>query len=468
MSGEILIPPNPARVSSDLTKRYDVPGPRYTSYPTAPHFTEDVDRLELTRRWKESNQGENPAGLSFYIHIPFCQSRCWFCGCFTQISKDPAAANPYLEALQRESESISRILDPGRPVRQLSIGGGTPNFLTPDRFRRMMLDLRSVWTFTPSAEMSVELDPRTVTDEHVDVLVEQGFNRYSMGVQDFNPQVLETIHRPQSREITERLVARLRSKGHEAINFDLIYGLPGQSVETMQDTARTTVELKPSRIALYSYAHVPWMKSHQKVLERGDLPEGEEKLALFAKAWDIFIEAGYVPVGMDHFARPEDELVQALQSHSLHRNFMGYTTRRGLDLVAFGVSGISSVANTYAQNGKDMEAYHLAMARGESAMERGYLLTREDAFRRELIIDIFCNFRLDMQAFSKRWDLDFQQTFSAELDKLSSFVADGIVELTDDLIQVTPIGRAFVRNVCMLFDAHLEQDASKRRYSRTV
>ncbi len=464
----LAIPPNPALAPKELLQRYATAGPRYTSYPTAPHFTPDLDWDELQRRWKSGNEEQPQRGLSFYVHIPFCRERCFFCGCFTHISSRPESADPYLDSLLREFELVAQTLDPSRPVLQLSLGGGTPTFLTPERFERMMLCMKEIWHFGEGAEISVEIDPRTVTEEHVDVLVQQGFNRFSMGVQDFDPRVLDIIHRKQSLEHTQALVTALRSRGRQAVNFDLIYGLPGQTPETMQATAEQTVQLSPSRIALYSYAHVPWMKSNQKVLEKHPIPGPDEKLALFGIAYDIFTQAGYIPVGMDHFARPEDELCLALAKGSLHRNFMGYTTRRGLDLAGFGVSAISSVSRTYAQNSKNFEGYHKAMQKGRPAFERGYLLSEQDDLRRELIIDLFCNFELDGHAFGQRWGIDFNQAFADELERLVPMQQDGLLTLDGERIQVSPLGRAFIRNICMVFDAYLEQDLTQRRYSQTV
>ena len=463
-----LIPPNPARVPKDLLEHYATNGPRYTSYPTAPQFRADVDRGALTARWTESNRGPSPAGLSLYLHLPFCRERCRFCGCFTFISRDPAAADGYLDGLNAEFAIAARLLDPSRPVRQIALGGGTPNFLSPDRFDRLMRNLKAVWNVAPDAEVSVEIDPRTVLPEHVDVWLEHGFNRFSLGVQDFDGQVLEAVHRRQSLDQTLDLVRRLRAAGRTAVNFDLIYGLPGQTTETMTRTARRTAEIGPARIALYSYAHVPWMKSHQKLLERHPLPEGDAKLALFGAAWDVFVEAGYVPVEMDHFARPDDELALALSERTLHRNFMGYTTRRGLDLVGFGVSSISSVARTYAQNVKDFDAYHSALREKRLPLERGFLLSEDDAMRRDLIIDLFCNFHLDGTAFGARWGIDFTQTFAGELERLKPMEEDGLVQWDGSVLAVTPLGRAFIRNVCMVFDRYLEADPERRRYSKTV
>ncbi len=460
------VPPNPARVPPELAARYATAGPRYTSYPTAPHFTPEVDRAELEARWKAGNTDGEP--ISVYLHIPFCRERCFFCGCFTHIASKPEAADAYLDDLAREFDITAGLIDPARPLEQLSMGGGTPTFLSPERLDRLLTRLFALYRPSPTAELAIEIDPRTVVPEHVDVLVAHGFNRFSMGVQDFNERVLEIVHRRQSHAQTLDLVERLRAAGHDAINFDLIYGLPGQSPESMRDTAARCIAIAPSRIALYSYAHVPWMKGHQKILERPDLPGPEQKLALFGEAYDAFTEAGYVPVGMDHFARPEDEMTKALLDGTLHRNFMGYTTRRGLDLVGFGVSAISSVARSYAQNEKNFDAYAESLKNGQRPLERGFLLSDDDAMRRALIIDLFCNFTLDLAAFGQRWALDPQAVFADELQRLTPFVDDGLLEIRDRRLTVSPLGRAFIRNICMVFDRYLERDLAQRRYSQTV
>lgn len=458
--------PNPARVPAPLLERYTTRGPRYTSYPPAPHFSPDIPAGELAARW-QAGAVKGP-DLSAYVHIPFCAQRCRFCGCFTQVGASPEAADPYLEDMKTEFARLAQLLGRDRPVRQLAFGGGTPTFLTPDRFDRLMRDFREVYTIAADAELSIEMDPRSIRPGHLDVLLSHGFNRFSLGVQDFDPNVLNIIRREQSMEMVFDLVGQLRARGQEAINFDLIYGLPGQTPQTMRATVEQVTRISPSRIALFSYAHVPWMKGHQKILERHQLPNPEEKLALFGLAWDILTDAGYVPIGMDHFARPDDELARALDEGTLHRNFMGYTTRRGLDLVAFGVSGISAVADTYAQNVKELPAYAAAMREGRTAFERGYILSHDDRIRRSLIIDLFCNFQLDGEALARRWQIDFGQYFAQELDALAPFCEDGLLEIDGCRLRVTPLGRIFVRNVCMVFDRYLENDPALRRYSQTV
>ncbi|MEW6368058.1 MAG: oxygen-independent coproporphyrinogen III oxidase [Acidobacteriota bacterium] len=459
--------PNPEDVPPQLVAKYATRGPRYTSYPTAPQFQKNVDQGAMAARWQRGNGG-NPKNLSLYFHIPFCRSRCWFCGCHVVIKRDPAVADPYVAALIEEMRLAGQLIDSQRPVRQIAYGGGTPTFLTPDQLERLLSSVARQWTIAADAEVSIEVDPRTVTPAHIGALVAHGVNRFSLGVQDFDEQILAMLHRPQSRDTTQRVVAQLRSHGCNAINFDLIYGLPGQTAETSARTVEATIEMRPSRIAFYHYAHVPWLKPHQKLVERRGLPDSALKLRIFGQAYRMLTAAGYVSVGMDHFALREDEMTRALQDRTLHRNFMGYTTRRGLDQLAFGVSGISSVSATYAQNVKELAAYYEAIGCGRLPWELGFLMSEDDCVRRELIIDLFCNFYLDTAAFGRRWNLDFGRAFESELASLRTFQDDGLVDLSGDAIEVTPVGRYFIRNICMVFDKYLEAESGTRTYSQTL
>ena len=459
--------PNPEEIPQSLVAKYATRGPRYTSYPTAPQFRKDIDRDEMAARWQRGNLG-HPKDLSLYFHIPFCRTRCWFCGCHVVIKRDPASADPYVASLIDEMTLAGRLIDRHRPVRQIAFGGGTPTFLTPVQLDRLLSSVAEQWTIAADAEVSIEVDPRTVTPDHIEPLLAHGVNRFSLGVQDFDEQILAMLHRPQSRETTERVVAQLRSRGCSAINFDLIYGLPGQTVESSARTVGATIEMRPSRIAFYHYAHVPWLKPHQKLVERRGLPDSALKLRIFGQAYRMLTAAGYVSIGMDHFALREDEMARALQDRTLHRNFMGYTTRRGLEQIAFGVSGISSVAATYAQNEKELPAYYHAVESRRLPWERGFLMSEDDCARRDLIIDLFCNFYLDAAAFGQRWDLDFGRAFKREIAALRAFEADGLVDISDDEIEVTPVGRYFIRNICMVFDRYLEPESGTRTYSQTL
>lgn len=458
---------DPRRIPRELLARYATRGPRYTSYPTAPHFG-PVDLDALHERWRARNRLERDPGLSVYVHIPFCRARCLFCGCHTHVRKDPARVSPYVDDLHAEMDSVLEVVDPARPVRQVALGGGTPNFLLLGDMDRLLAGIESRLHLAPGAELSAEIDPRTVTTEMLDLLLAHGFNRLSLGVQDFDPGVLANIRRPQEGLQVEAVVDHLRATGCRELNFDLVYGLPGQDARTAGRMARRTLSLAPTRIALYNYAHVPWLKPHQRKLEAHGLPDPALKATIQGTVAEALVRDGYLPVGMDHFARPDDPLARALERGTLTRNFMGYTTGRGLDLLAFGASGISAVGSTYAQADRALEGWRQAVRAGRSAVVRGFLLDREDEVRRELILDLFCNFRVDLGRLAERWSFDVRGAVADDLTRLSPLVDDGLVRLEGDVVEVTARGRPFIRNVCMTFDAYLEHDTVERRYSKTL
>ncbi|MBW2260824.1 MAG: oxygen-independent coproporphyrinogen III oxidase [Deltaproteobacteria bacterium] len=458
---------DPRRIPAGLIEKYAVRGPRYTSYPTAPHFGA-VDLDELYGRWRERNALAEDPGLSLYLHIPFCRTLCRFCGCHTHIRRDPARATPYVHDLLAEMDFVGSIVERARPVRQVALGGGTPNFLLPADLERLLGGIEERWRIARDAELSAELDPRTVTREQLDIFLAHGFNRLSLGVQDFDPRVLEAVRRTQDGLQVEAVVDHLRSRGCMEINFDLIYGLPRQDEDTAASMAAKTLELGPTRIALYNYAHVPWLKPHQKKLEPLGLPDAALKAAIQGTVAEALIKGGYLPIGMDHFARPDDRLARAFFEGTLHRNFMGYTTGRGLDQLAFGASGISGVGSTYAQDDRTLEGWRDAVRSSRSALVRGFLLDPEDEMRRDLILDLFCNFAVDLSALSSRWGLDCPGLVEADLERLEPMIRDGLVREGDGRVEVTLEGRPFIRNVCMTFDRYLEQDPAERRYSRTL
>jgi oxygen-independent coproporphyrinogen-3 oxidase len=457
---------DPRRVDPVLRSKYDVRGPRYTSYPPATHFG-SIDTRELFKRWKERNGLADDPGLSMYFHIPFCRSRCLFCGCHTFVGRK-SSADAYVDLLVAEMESAAGVVDPSRQVHQVALGGGTPNFLTVEQTHCLLEALRRIWRISPGAELSVEIDPRTATREKLDAFLHHGFNRFSLGIQDFAEPVVSLVRRGQDLMQVEEVVAYLTGKGCDSINFDLVYGLPGQDTDSMQATADKVIALRPTRIALYSYAHVPWIHEHQKVLERRGLPDQDLKAALFLLMTDRFLEAGYESIGMDHFALPEDSLARALEKRTLRRNFMGYTTGRGLDLLAFGSSAISSIGSAYSQNNKELGGYQAAVEEGRLPVVRGFLLSQDDQLRRELLMELFCNFHADLKALSQQFSVDAAEYLAEDLKRLDPLVQDGLVTWTGDAIEVTPTGRFFIRNICMTFDRYLEQDAAKRVYSRTV
>ncbi len=458
---------DPGRIDPALRAKYDVRGPRYTSYPPATHFHE-VDSAEVFERWRARNGLTDDPGLSFYFHIPFCRARCQFCGCHTHITRKPEKVTAYVDALVAEMKLAAGLVDPARPVRQVALGGGTPNFLTEEQIHQLLSAMEDTWSIAPGAELSVEIDPRTSTPGKLDAFLAHGFNRFSLGIQDFSPEVLKVIRRGQGLMQVADVVAHLRAAGCEAINFDLIYGLPRQTLESVAATADEVIGLKPSRIALYSYAHVPWIQPHQEVLERAGLPEPDLKAAFALAMQRRFAEAGYQFIGMDHYALPDDSLAVAARERSLRRNFMGYTTGRGLDLLAFGASSISSVGTAYSQDAKDLPGYHAGIEAGRLPIVRGFLLDDDDVIRRELLLDLFCNFRLDLQALGERFGIDAESYLADDLQRLGPMVDDGLVELGDGSIEVTDTGRFFIRNVCMTFDKYLEADSQARVYSRTV
>ncbi|HUU02128.1 MAG TPA: oxygen-independent coproporphyrinogen III oxidase [Myxococcota bacterium] len=458
---------DPRRIDPRLREKYDVRGPRYTSYPPANHF-HALDAERVFVRWRERNDLADDPGLSLYLHIPFCRRRCLFCGCHTFVASRPEKIDDYTRRLTREMNLAAGIIDPSRLVRQIAMGGGTPNALSEEQLDSLLSALRSVWTIAPEAELSVEINPRTATPGKLDVFLSHGFNRFSLGIQDFTPSVLEIVKRDQGLMEVDGVVSQLRSAGVQSINFDLIYGLPGQSQDSCLATAEKVIALAPSRIALYSYAHVPWIHAHQKALERIGLPEPEVKASLFLSMMDRLMAAGYLPIGMDHLALPDDPLAKALGERTLRRNFMGYTAGRGLDLLAFGASAISSIGTAYSQDEKGLSEYAAGIEAGNLPIARGFLLERDDEIRRELILDLFCNFHADLDSLSGLFEIRAAEYLAQDLERLAELSADGLVNWDEHSINVTDSGRFFIRNICMNFDRYLEHDPGKRVYSRTI
>jgi len=458
---------DPRQVDPALRERYDVRGPRYTSYPPAPHFG-PLPVPQLAERWRARNGLADDPGLSLYLHLPFCRSRCLFCGCHTLGRRPADVVDSYLDDLLVELGLVGGVVDPSRPVRQVHLGGGTPNFLSVQQIHRLLGALAERFDLQADSERSVEVEPRSATPEKLDAFLSHGFNRFSLGVQDFSPTVLDAVRRDQALVQVEEVVAHLRQRGCAEINFDLIYGLPGQTRHTQVTTLERVRSLRPTRIALYSYAHVPWMQRHQNVLERRGLPDPEQKVELFVGLARGLVDAGYLPIGMDHFALPDDPLVQALEAGTLRRTFMGYTTGRGLDTVGMGVSAISWVGSSYTQDHKAIDDWRAALRAGQLPWYRGFLLSRDDEIRRELILELSCNMRADLRVLGERFGVDARAWLADDLERLAPLQADGLVRLSGDRIQVTRLGRLFVRNLCMAFDAYLERDPGQRRYSRTV
>ena len=448
-------------VALALVRKHNRPGPRYTSYPTALQFREDADPARLV-----AAACAETGGLSLYFHLPFCESLCWFCGCNKVITTDTARADIYLDALEREVSLFPPDEARGREVVQLHLGGGTPNFLSPAQIARLGKMLRQHFVFAADAECSVELDPRPLTRDHVRAFRDLGMRRASFGIQDVNETVQKAVHRVQSEESNRNAFEWLRGEGFDSVNVDLIYGLPGQTPETYAETLARVLSYDPDRLAVFSYAHVPWMVPSQKILERAHLPEAETKLALLKLVIETLTGTGYVFIGMDHFAKPADELVKALATRTLQRNFQGYSTRGGTEIRGFGVSSISQTARTYRQNHKTLEKYYESLAAGRLPVERGLELTDEDVLRRHVIMRLMCDFALDFTAVGAECGIDFVPHFAGSLARLDEFIADGLVELGEQSLRVTDAGRLFIRNIAMCFDAYTIP--GEGRHSKTI
>jgi oxygen-independent coproporphyrinogen III oxidase len=459
-----------ARATADLLARYDRPGPRYTSYPTAVEFHEGFGPERYLEKLDEAAATPD-APLAVYVHLPFCSERCTFCGCNVIITQDTALAEGYVDLLDREVGLVAARLGRRTRLAQLHWGGGTPTHLAPDALRRVWDLLLSRFELVPDAEVAIEVDPRVTTPEQARLLVELGFNRVSMGVQDFDPAVQVAINRFQTPAQTTVLHERFRDLGVPSINFDLVYGLPRQTPDSFRSTVERTLALRPDRVAVYSYAYVPWKEANQNRILPEDLPPREVKFELFGIAHELFTSAGYVQIGMDHFALPSDGLARAAAAGALHRNFMGYTTHPAEDSVGFGVSAIGDLGGAFAQNTKKLNRYRDLLDRGLPPVERGFERSADDELRRTVIQALMCNFHLDVRAVERVHGIDFEATFGDALRELDAGpVAHGFVRRTSEAIDVTEAGRLFVRNVCMAFDAYLarHQAGPKPTFSRTV
>jgi oxygen-independent coproporphyrinogen III oxidase len=456
-----------ADVSVDLLRRYNVPGPRYTSYPTAPVWREGFAPRDYETVLTESAAAERPAPLSLYMHLPFCEQLCYFCACTVVISGNHSVEESYLATLEKEIDWVASRAGANREVVQLHWGGGTPTYFSPDRAGRLAERLREAFPFAVDAEVSVEIDPRVTTREHLEVLSEMGFNRVSMGVQDFDPAVQKAINRIQSPEQTGDLVAAARDLGYRGINIDLIFGLPHQTARSFSRTIDRVLSIGPDRLAVYSYANVPWMKKHQRLLEP-HLPSEREKFEIFRTALARFTDAGYEYIGMDHFARPDDELSRARRERTLHRNFQGYTTKAGTDLLGLGMSAIGSIGDAFVQNRRDLPGYRAAVESEGSATFRGFRLSFDDRVRRAVISSLLCHGVVAIAEVESAYGIRFREYFADALEGLSACAADGLVEMSDAEIRATPLGRVFLRNLAMPFDAYLDRQLEKPIFSRTL
>jgi oxygen-independent coproporphyrinogen-3 oxidase len=455
------------QISDAFLEKYNRPGPRYTSYPTAPVWKDDFGPEDFEKYCTDAEAKATP--VSIYMHLPFCESLCLFCACNVSIQKDKRVAIPYLDALKREIEHVSGHVSEKRPVIQFHWGGGTPTYLSPAQMDDLFGHTRERFSIAPDAEIGIEVDPRVTNREHLETLRKLGFNRLSMGIQDFEPNVQETIHRVQPYEMTRDLILAARELGFDSINVDLIYGLPYQTADSFRKTIEQVLKLEPDRVAMFSYAHVPWLKKQQGSFA-AHLPEGMEKFRIFRAGLEGFLNSGYLYIGMDHFAKPGDELAAAQQNRTLHRNFQGYTTKAGADLYGMGVSAISSIAGAYAQNRREVPAYQSAVAERGIATMRGYRLSEDDRIRRDLIGRLLCHTVIPKAEVEREFGIRFDEYFSPEVQRLEEFRSEGLVSLPPREIRVTTLGRIFIRNVAMMFDRYLHEQQMDQRplFSKTL
>ena len=448
--------------SEELIRRFDKLGPRYTSYPTADKFHAgfaEANYIEYLAQ--RNNTANNNPPLSIYVHLPFCESLCYFCGCNKIVTKDRVRTTEYLRYLAKEMALVAKHIGPDRRTAQLHFGGGTPTFLTPEELGELMAMLRSHFNFLPDAELGIEIDPRTVNDDTMAMLAELGFNRTSFGVQDFDPAVQQSVNRIQPFEMVEKAMSASRKSGFQSINADLIYGLPKQSRQSFDGTLDRVIELAPERIALYNYAHLPSRFKAQRLIVEAELPSAEERLQIFLMSVHRLLDAGYIYIGLDHFSKPEDELNKARLDKTLHRNFQGYTTRADCDLIGFGVSAIGKVGHSYSQSVRTLKAYYEHLDIDRLPVEKGYALTADDVLRRQVIMELMCSGPVNFAAINEAHGIDFKTYFADELALLTQYEEAGLIVVDEHSISVTPKGRMFVRASGMVFDKHLAQSTAK-------
>ena len=450
-----------------LIRRFNTTGPRYTSYPTADRFNAEFKAADYTRHLEQRATSSDKPPLSVYVHLPFCASLCYYCACNRIITKDHRRSSKYLRYVEMELDLLASRLGKQQQTVQVHLGGGTPTFLNADELRQLMQMLRQHFSFSSDAEVSIELDPRTVDASMMAMLADMGFNRASLGVQDFDPDVQKAGHRIQPLEMVERTFIESRAAGFDSISFDLIYGLPKQTVDSFLRTIDEVIRIAPDRIALYNYAHLPTRVMAQRRIAESDLPSAEERLQIFLMSIRSLLGAGYVYVGLDHFAKPDDELAKALTNNSLHRNFQGYTTRAGCDLLGIGVSSISKIGDSYSQSVRTIEEYYDRLDAGDLPVQRGVVLTRDDVLRRRVIMDLMCNTPVNFASIGSEHGIDFVNYFSEELSSLRYLADEGLISIDHESIRVLPKGRLFVRAVAMVFDNYLRQPAAAN-FSRVI
>lgn len=454
--------------NSKLIDRYNLAGPRYTSYPTAPHFHDGFQSDEFTQALINSNTKAAP--LSLYFHIPFCAKICFYCGCNKIATRDTGRCEPYLKHVYKEMDLVTKHLDTSRQVNQLHWGGGTPTFLSNEQMRELMQETRKRFNLRDDdlGDYSIEIDPREIQPDTLPLLRELGFNRMSFGLQDLNLKVQEAVNRVQPRKMTEDALIQARELGFRSLNLDLIYGLPHQTPETFAETLEEVIEINPDRLSVFNYAHLPERFKPQRRINADDLPNPEQKLQILEETITRLVDAGYVFIGMDHFAKPEDSLAIAQVEGRLHRNFQGYTTHSDCDLVSMGTSSISQVGPTYAQNDYDTESYEKKISQGRFSTIKGMTLSQDDLIRRAVINQLICHFHLDGETFSQQHDINFADYFAKELTLLKQHQTDGLLKIDNNNLVVTPAGRLLIRSICMVFDAYLDQDTLGKAFSRII
>jgi oxygen-independent coproporphyrinogen-3 oxidase len=450
----------------ELLAKYDRPGPRYTSYPTAPEWSPEFGEAQYLEHLARADRQGGP--LSMYVHLPFCREMCRFCGCNVIATHDRTRADLYLDVLEQEVATVAARLPSRRTVSQLHWGGGTPTFLDEKQLTRCHGILARHFTFTPDAELAIEVDPAVTSRTQIDTLARLGFNRISMGVQDFDPRVQETVQRIQGEAETAALVQAARDAGFHGVNLDLIYGLPYQTPESWRHTLERILAIHPDRMAVFGFAYVPWLKPHQRLLPQEAIPKTQLRVELFLAAVEVFTRAGYRLIGLDHFALEADELARAQAGGTLFRNFQGYTVRPAADTVAFGMTAISDVGGAYAQNAHKLKDWAAAVGRGALPVERGAAMSPDDLLRRHAINQVMCQLRLDLADVARRFGPEARAALERDLAGAREMEADGLVTFEGDVLKVTPLGQLLVRNVAMLFDAYLKKPATKPQFSRTV
>ena len=458
------------KFDTDLIRRYDLSGPRYTSYPTAVHFTDNFDNKSFRAATKRSNEDPIPRPLSLYFHIPFCSTLCFYCACNKVVTKDRSKADEYLQRLYKEIQLQATLFDHDREVRQIHLGGGTPTFINMDQMQHLMAFISDHFNLCrdDSRDFSIEIDPRTIEPETLGQLRDLGFNRVSLGVQDFNPQVQIAVHRIQSSEQTLAIIDAANHAGFESINLDLMYGLPKQSITSFKETISQVIAANPGRLCLFNYAHLPQLFMPQQRIKEEDLPSPEDKLKMLEHSIQQLSEAGYLYIGMDHFAKASDDLAISQSDGTLYRNFQGYATHADCDLIGIGVTSISQVADTYSQNYRTLKDYYTQLDKGKLAISRGVELSKDDLLRRDIISQLMCYGSIKIPEIEHQHRIQFRDYFRDTIPRIQALAHDGLIEYNTREIEVTASGRLLVRNICMAFDRYLQGSPAATNYSRVI